>query len=139
MFSKPYEEYSRKLKEQGAQNKKQKTHVSNFRESMCVKKVQEYQSVVFCFIDRNFSAWREESLFFSTGYVPSEILLRNEMYISETGKNLASVRICACKKTEAEIAAEKIRIQKMESRKQRKLSDDTFGGRVYSWLSLNNL
>ena len=48
-----------------------------------------------------------------------------KVYIKNSEKKLVQVRICACKKTEAEIAAEKIRIRKMESRKQRKLSDDT--------------
>jgi len=48
-----------------------------------------------------------------------------KVYIKNSEKKLVAVRICACKKTEAEIAAEKIRIRKMESRKQRKLSDDT--------------
>jgi ABC-type antimicrobial peptide transport system ATPase subunit len=44
-----------------------------------------------------------------------------KVYIKNSEKKLIAVRICACKKTEAEITAEKIRIRKMESRKQRKL------------------
>ncbi len=48
-----------------------------------------------------------------------------KVYIKNSEKKLVAVRICACKKTAAEIAAEKIRIRNMESRKQRKLSDDT--------------
>ena len=47
------------------------------------------------------------------------------VFIRNSEKKLIPVRICACKKTEAEIAAEKTRIRKMESRKQRKLSDET--------------
>ena len=37
--------------------------------------------------------------------------------IKNSEKKLVAVRICVCKKTEAEIAAEKIRIRKMENRK----------------------
>lgn len=47
------------------------------------------------------------------------------VFIKNSEKKLVPLRICACKKTKAEIAAEKARIKKMESKKQRKLSDET--------------
>lgn len=47
------------------------------------------------------------------------------VWIKNSERKLIPVRICACKKTEAEIAAEQTRIRKMESRKQRKLSEET--------------
>lgn len=47
------------------------------------------------------------------------------VYIRNSEKKLVPLRICACKKTEGEIAAERVRIKKMESRKQMKLSDET--------------
>ena len=46
-------------------------------------------------------------------------------YVRNSEKKLVPLRICACKKTKAEIAAEKKRIKKMESKKQMKLSDET--------------
>lgn len=47
------------------------------------------------------------------------------VYIRNSEKKLVPLRICACKKTKKEIAVEKARIKKMESRKQRKLSGET--------------
>lgn len=47
------------------------------------------------------------------------------VYIRDSEKRLVPLRICACKKTKTEIAAEKERIKKMESRKQKKLSEET--------------
>lgn len=47
------------------------------------------------------------------------------IYIRNSEKKLIPLRICACKKTEAEITAENARIKKMESKKQMKLSDET--------------
>ena len=47
------------------------------------------------------------------------------VYIRDSEKKLAPLRICACKKTKAEIAIEKARIKRMESRKQVKLSSET--------------
>ena len=46
-------------------------------------------------------------------------------YVRNSEKKLVPLRICACKKTKAEIAAEKKRIKKMESKKQMKLSNET--------------
>ena len=46
-------------------------------------------------------------------------------YVRNSEKKLVPLRICACKKTKAEIAAEKKRIKKTESRKQMKLGDET--------------
>ncbi len=45
--------------------------------------------------------------------------------IRDSEKRLVPLRICACKKTKTEIAAEKERIRKMESRKQKKRSEET--------------
>lgn len=47
------------------------------------------------------------------------------VYIRDSEKKLVPLRICACKKTKAEIAIEKARIKRMESRKQVKLSSET--------------
>lgn len=47
------------------------------------------------------------------------------VYIRNSEKQLVPLRICACRKTKAEIAAEKTRIKRMESRKQIKLSEET--------------
>ena len=47
------------------------------------------------------------------------------VYVRNSEKKLVPLRICACKKTKAEIAAEKKRIKKLESKKQMKLSDET--------------
>lgn len=47
------------------------------------------------------------------------------VYIRDSQKKLVPLRICACKKTKAEIAIEKARIKRMESRKQVKLSSET--------------
>ena len=55
----------------------------------------------------------------------SETAEELNVYIRNSEKKLVPLRICACKKTKAEIAAEKVRIKKMESKKQKKLSDET--------------
>lgn len=47
------------------------------------------------------------------------------VYIRNSEKQLVPLRICACRKTKAEIAAEKTRIKRMESRKQIKPSEET--------------
>lgn len=47
------------------------------------------------------------------------------VYIRNSEKKLVPLRICACKKTKEEMAAEQVRIKKMESKKQLKLSDET--------------
>lgn len=47
------------------------------------------------------------------------------VYIKNSEKELVPLRIRACKKTKEEIAVEKTRIRKMESKKQKKLSDET--------------
>ena len=47
------------------------------------------------------------------------------VYIKNSEKKLIPLRICACKKTKAEIAVEKSRIKKLESKKQIKLSNET--------------
>lgn len=47
------------------------------------------------------------------------------VYIRNSEKQLVPLRTCACRKTKAEIAAEKTRIKRMESRKQIKLSEET--------------
>ena len=47
------------------------------------------------------------------------------IYIRNSEKKLIPLRICACKKTKAEIDAEKSRIKKLESKKQIKLSKAT--------------
>lgn len=55
----------------------------------------------------------------------SETAEELNVYIRNSEKKLVPLRICACKKTKAEIAAEKVHIKKMESKKQKKLSDET--------------
>ena len=47
------------------------------------------------------------------------------VWIRNSEKRLVALRIRACKKTETEIAKEKARIKKMESRKRKKLSEET--------------
>lgn len=47
------------------------------------------------------------------------------VYIRDSGKKRIPLRVCACKKTKEEIATEKARIKKMESKKQRKLGEET--------------
>lgn len=47
------------------------------------------------------------------------------VYIRNSEKKLVPLRICACKKTKAQVEAEKSRIKKLESKKQIKLSNET--------------